>query len=94
MKDSQAFVIKKLNQLFETIDGIEIRYEYRDYLFTHIIEILPFHVFDSNQEYILFEMEFENEFEKLFRNKEDILFISADSLNEIKDVQFSLKNEQ
>lgn len=89
MNKAQQFIIEKLNDLYNSIEGIKIRYEYRDYLSTHIIEILPLNTFEFNDEYILFEMRIEDEFESIFGSDDDILFISSDSLNEIKDVQYS-----
>lgn len=93
MNKSQDFILKKLNEMHCLFNTIKIRYEYRDYLKTHLIEILPHDTFESNKEYILFEMEMESEFEKRFGDYEDVLFISSESLNEIHDVQFSLGHD-
>jgi len=90
MNESKDFVIKKLNNLFETIKGVKIKYEYRDYLSAHFIEVMPLETFEDNNTYLLAEMAIQDEFEQLFGGIEEILFISSDSLNKIKDVQFSL----
>lgn len=90
MKESQDFIIEKLRMLFENIKGIKIRYEYRDFLSAHFIEVLPFDTFENDNEYLLAELTIQDEFEELFGANEEILFLSADSLNEIKNVQFSL----
>lgn len=93
MKTSKEFIIQKLNEMHFLFNDIKIRYEYRDYLNTHFIEVLPYDTFESNQDYILFEMSIEKEFEDLFGTDQEILFISSDSLNEIKESQFSLGYE-
>lgn len=93
MRSSQDFIKEKLNNLFGSIHGIKIRYEFREYLSAHLIEILPLDTFENNQEYILLEMEIQDEFESIYGINQEILFISSDSLNEIKDVQFSLGYE-
>jgi hypothetical protein len=90
MTKSQDFIIEKLNTLYTSIEGVKIRYEYREFMAAHFVEILPINTFENNQEYILLEMEIQDQFEMLFGSNEEILFISSDSLNKIKDVQFSL----
>jgi hypothetical protein len=90
MNSSQEFIIQKLNELHFLFDTIKIRYEFRDYLNSHFIEILPLETFESNQDYISFEMQLECEFEEKFGLEEEILFISSESLNEIRNAQFSL----
>jgi len=90
MRKSQDFIIEKLDNLFDSIEGIKIRYEYREYMAAHFIEILPLDTFDNNQEYLLREMEIQEEFELTYGDSEEILFVSSESLNEIKNVQYSL----
>lgn len=90
MKESTVFIKNKINEMFGAFPTLKIRYEFRSGIATHLIEVLPITEFESNQDYILFEMELENQFESLFGKKEDILFVSSDSLNEIRDVQYSL----
>lgn len=90
MKESIIFIKGKINELFVAFPNLKIRYEFRATIGTHLVEILPIEEYESNHDYILFEMGLENEFEALFGAKEDILFISTDSLIEIRDVQYSL----
>jgi hypothetical protein len=90
MNKVQDYIIDQLNYLYNSIDGIKIRYEYRDYIHTHIIEVLPINIFELNQKYISLEMEIQDQFEELYGEKEEILFISSESLNEIHDVHFCL----
>jgi hypothetical protein len=90
MKNSQKFIIEKLNNLYSSLIDVKIRYEFREYMSTHLIEILPLETFENNQDYILIEMEIQDEFECSFGENEEILFISSDSLNEIRDIHYSL----
>ncbi len=78
------FVIERLESLYSTIENINIRYEYRQTTSTHIIEITPKDIFDSNEDYIIYEEKIEGEFKTAFFD-ENILFISSESLTEIKD---------
>jgi hypothetical protein len=89
MKESTLFLTNKINDIAIQFPKLKIRYEFRSSISTHLIEIQPFEDFDSNQEYIKFEMAIEDEFEKLFGSKEDILFISSESLMQIRNVDLS-----
>ena len=89
MKESISYIKNKITELSHQFPTLKIRYEYRSTIGTHLIEVLPIEEYESNHD-ILFEMNLENEFEELYGQKEDILFISSDSLNEIKDTQFKL----
>jgi len=89
MNSSRDYIIKQLNELYKTFSGIKVRYEYRDYLNTHLIEILPLETFENNHNFISKEMEIQDEFERLYGCNEEILFISSDSLNEIREEQHS-----
>lgn len=86
---SIEFVKSKLNDLFNKFNFIKIRYEYRLNTFTHLIEVLPLSFFEKNEEYMLLESEIENDFESFFP-KENILFISENSLSEIKNPNIKL----
>ncbi len=89
MNSSRDYIVQQLSELYKTFNGIKIRYEYRDYLATHLIEILPLDLFENNHDFILKEMQIQDEFEKLYGSTEEILFISSDSLNMIREEQNS-----
>ena len=93
MKTADKFLKDKLVELFNNMEGIKIRYEYEDYMNLHLVEILPLEAFENNEELILKEIKIQDEFEKLFGNKEELLFISSDSLNQITNSDFSLGHE-
>ena len=85
---SKEFIKNSLNNLFDKFD-IKLRYEYRESTTSHLIEVIPLHVFEEDKDYMQAEFNFENEFEELFPN-ENIVFISEDSLTEIKESEFEL----
>ncbi len=83
MRDSIIYLKDKLSNLSEKYSHLKIRYEYREIVNTHIVEVLPLSSY-FEEEYITNEIELENEFSKLYPS-EEILFISTDSLTEIKE---------
>jgi hypothetical protein len=91
--NSKDFIEEKLNELFSKFEGIQIRYEYRVTTHSHIVEVIPLSFFQSNADYMEFEARFEEEFERLFKN-ENIVFVSQDSLTEIKQAHFELGQEE
>jgi hypothetical protein len=82
---SEDFLINHLNRISSVFPEIRIRYEHRRECLCHIIEIIPETVFHDDLDYIKTESDLESEFEKLFPD-EEIIFITADSLLEIKEV--------
>lgn len=83
------FLERKLNKIFVQFTDIKIRYEYRANTCSHLIEVTPLAFFKENEKYILLEDELEEEFETLYPN-ENIVFISEDSLTEIRTPNFEL----
>ncbi len=83
---AKEFIINKLQKIFNSYEDIKLRYEYRSD--THIVEVMPLQVFHDN-EFILLENDLEIEFEESFP-MEEILFISEESLTEIKTPIFEL----
>ena len=90
MSQSKEFLKNKLENLYINIDRIKIRYEFRSSVSLHLVEILPLDTYENNQNFILKELEIQEEFEKYFGENEEVLFISSDSLNEIKNCDFKL----
>ncbi|MCF8308931.1 MAG: hypothetical protein K9I68_07985 [Bacteroidales bacterium] len=82
--NSKEFLNKKLDELAFKFDTIKIRYEYRKSTNSHLIEVLPSDVFNDNEAYINEEIAIRDYFEESFPN-ENIVFISEDSLSEIKN---------
>lgn len=89
-ENAQNYIERKLRALYSKFSGIKIRYEINALTGAHIIEVLPFSLFEDDQDYVLAEMEMEEEFEVLYGDKEEILFVSEDSLNQIESPIFQL----
>lgn len=90
---AKEFLIDNLNRLSELFSEIHIRYEYRKNTNSHIIEVIPLSVFYKNKDYIKAEIWLEKQFENLFP-AEDIIFISGNSLTQIKNAEYEFGNNQ
>lgn len=84
MITSKEFLREQLQSIYNKLYNIEISYEFRTG--THIIKIAPEYIYNNN-EYIELEIELEEAFLKKFPN-EEIMFISNNSLTEIKNAEF------
>lgn len=93
MNKSKEFLKGKLKGVYGKFKGVKIRYEFREYMDLHLIEILPLDTFENNQAFVLEEIEIQEEFENLFGEDEEVLFISSESLNQIENSEFSLGYE-
>jgi len=89
MKNSIIFLREKLTELYKQHSHLEIRYEYKSIINTHIVEVKPVHCFNSDRHYILKQIEIEDAFENTFYG-EDIVFITEDSLVNVSNPIFSL----
>ncbi len=82
--DSKNFIISNLKELYKSHSYLEIKYEFRDNITTHIIEVKPVHCYDKDKEYILKQIDLEEEFEQLFPY-EEILFMTENILIQIEN---------
>lgn len=87
------FIIRRLNELRNFFPELSFKYKFNQHTSTHIIDVRPLECFSSNQDYIKSEADFSYEFDNLFY-PETILFISKDSLTEIKDPDFVFSANQ
>lgn len=85
--NSKEFLINRLNTLGLIFSNVKIRYEYREYNKSHIIEVIPINFYETSKEYMKAEIELEKSFERLFPN-EEIVFVSEGSLTEIRNPEF------
>ena len=90
MKESIAFLKSKLKNLFLELENVEISYEYRISSDTHIVEVKPNSIYRTCTKYIEREMALEASFYENFPS-ESILFISEESLTQIKSPDLVLK---
>lgn len=86
---SQEFIISRLIDLFSKIKGVKIRYEFRASTLSHIVEVVPFSIFEESLEYLTYEALLEQQFEQLYP-LENIVFVSDGSLTEIRKADFEL----
>jgi hypothetical protein len=91
MIDSYKFLEKRLRELFTQFPKSNIRYEFISNRLTHLIEITPLSFYHSDR-YKQSETDLEDEFELMFP-KENILFISDESLNKINEPNLELFSE-
>lgn len=82
--ESIKYIMEKLREFSVFFPNLEFRYEYRYSIHLHIIEVNPDFSFKNDTLYIDSEIQFEEEFSRIFP-AEEILFISEDSLTKIKD---------
>lgn len=83
------FIKYKLQSLNNICPYLNIKYEYRVYTDTHIIDIRPQYFFEVDKLYILQQLEIESEFEEKYPY-DNIMFISEDSLTRIDNPIFEL----
>lgn len=88
---AQEYIIKELKNLFRKFTTVQIRYEFNEGLNVHFVEVLPLEVYDT-QNYILEEMRISEKFEEMFGDKEELLFISEESLNKIENPTYVIEN--
>lgn len=81
---SVDLIIKELKHISNTIEGVEIRYEFDKCNLIHLIEVKPLDLFENNSAYLDKEIELEDKFFELFP-KENLVFISEDSLSKIEN---------
>lgn len=78
------FLTNELNKFYEEFPYIEIRYEYRESINTHIIEVRPEKSFEEDKVVINYQIDLEDDFESIFPS-ESILFITDNELISIKN---------
>ena len=84
---SKIYIKEELKKIYQSIDNIFIKYEFRRSISTHIVEITPLTIFESDKNYINLEIDLEENFQKLFP-EEEIIFVSNDSLITVNNSEF------
>ncbi len=79
--DSIVFLKNELRSIFERLSYLQIRYEYRGQLDTHIIHVLPTFCFEKDKIYAELQFDLEDKFSELY--DENILFITDNDLIKI-----------
>ena len=91
--DAKEFLINQLNRLIELRPELHIRYKKDDKYNTHIIEVNPSCYYYQDENYREYESNLEELFEDHFP-KENILFITQDSLNKIDTADHEFKSKK
>jgi hypothetical protein len=86
---SVDLITRELKDISNTIEGIEIRYEFDKLNLIHLVEVKPLNLFENNSIYLDREIHLEDKFFELFP-KENLVFISEDSLSKIKNPYLEL----
>ena len=82
--NSIDFLKEKLTTLHNAHPYLEIKYEYVNYINTHIVEVKPIHCFESDKLYISQQIKLEDMFEEIYPN-EEIVFITENILIQIEN---------
>lgn len=90
MKEANTFLKSNLKKIFLELENVEISYEYRVLTNTHIVEVKPNSIYKNCEIYIAREIELEKSFYDNFP-LETLLFITEDSLTQIKSPDLVLK---
>ena len=91
MTNSKEFLKSNLKKLFLELENIEVAYEFRSTSNTHIVEVKPTSIYTDCKKYINKEIELEEAFNENFPN-EELLFITENSLTQIKFPEFVFKH--
>jgi hypothetical protein len=86
---AEEFLREKLALIKTTFPSINFRVEWRSTISTWLVETTPQPIFED-LEYVLAEMDLQDEFEALYGKQLEILFVSEGSLNEIRNVTFEV----
>ena len=84
MKKSKEFIVEQLNNMVSLFPFLKVKYEFEPIGMCHYIEVLPATAYNSNQEYIKFELSLEDNFGSFYKD-EDVCFLTEGSLYEITD---------
>lgn len=82
--ESQKFLIEKLKDLFNCYSYLEIKYEYKNVIDTHVVEIKPIHCFESDRPYKIKQIEIQQVFEEEFPY-EQLIFITENILVKVNN---------
>lgn len=82
--ESIDFLNKRLSDIFMSLPYLEIRYEFRTHVNTHVIEVKPPHCFERDNDYVNKQIDLEEDFEGLFPH-EEIVFLTDNELITIEN---------
>jgi hypothetical protein len=80
--ESIKFLTERLKELHTSLPYLQIKYEFRHNINTHIIEVKPAQFYEEDNKYIERQIELEDTFESLFP-EDEILFMTENVLVQI-----------
>ncbi|GEM_PF-4287503 len=90
----EEYIIEKISQLTETFDNIKCQYGYENFYKMHFVKILPFEVYEHNENFIRILSDILYEFDTTFWSEELFLFSEdASRFCEIKNLIFEKAGE-
>lgn len=81
---SHEYIIEKLNKIYDLYPYLEIQYEYRNYVKTHVVQVKPIHCYEFDKQYIEQQNILQEDFNEQFPY-EDLLFITENNLIHIEN---------
>lgn len=86
---AKNFIIQQLKSISSLFPEMSFKYGINPSTGTHIIQVSPLESYNSNENYLKVEDEFESSFENNFKDDE-IIFVSTDSTFDIAQPEFEI----
>jgi hypothetical protein len=86
---AKEFIVKELKNLIIQFPQVRVRYEFHKLVNAHFVEIVPYRLYHSNDDFFLWEYETWNRYVDLYP-KEGLCFISDDALVSVKNAELTL----
>ena len=90
---SKEYLRNRLNEISNVFPELILRYQFNENTETHIIEVKPLEIYQTNDEYIKCEAELLFDFENEFF-PETLLFVSEDSLTQLTEPEFTIRKQE
>lgn len=84
----ERYIKLKLRSAKKKFNEMSFKYEIKPFN-THVIHVLPFHMYENDYEYMDFEHDMEKKFDSIFKYHE-IMFVSEKSLTEVNNPIFTI----
>lgn len=87
------FIQQKLNEILERIPGISYRYAYEENIDSHVLELTPFDLLKSKNEYMELICKIDSEFYDLYPDI-DVVFTEQDDFYEMSPIIYEKKGQE
>ena len=82
-----------MNEISNVFPELIVRCQFNENTKTHIINVKPLEIYQTNDDYIKYEAELLFDFENKF-SPETILFVSEDSLTQLTEPEFTIRKQE